>query len=87
MDDIDRDYLFNWLREAGEAFLKESGRDFVPREGVGAFLILEYPTMAGARAAALHIDGIKRMTREDARAIAAEAVEQAGGGSNLAHDP
>ena len=65
MDDIDRDYLFSWMRTVGEALLKESGRDFVPR-GASAFLILEYPTMAGARAAALHIDGIKRMTRRTA---------------------
>ena len=27
MDDEDRDYMFNWLRDVGEAFLKERQRD------------------------------------------------------------
>ena len=83
MDDEDREYLFNWLRDVGEAFLKERLRALVSMSDGEGRLILEYPTMAEARAVALHIEEIKRMAREDARSTA-EALT---GGSNPAHDP
>ena len=70
MDDEDRDYLFNWLRDVGTAFLKERQRDFVSLESGRGRLILEYPSMPDAHAAALHIEAIKRIVREDMRAPA-----------------
>ena len=73
--DMDRDYLCSWLRDVGEAFLKERQRDFGALECGGGSLTLEYPTMADAHAAALHIEVFKRIVREDGRATAEEAGE------------
>ena len=76
MDDEDRDYMFNWLRDVGEALLKERRRDCVAFEDGRGRLILEYPTKADAHAAALHIEEIKCIVREDARARRWEAGEE-----------
>jgi hypothetical protein len=73
MDDEDVSYTANWLRDVGGAFLKERWRDFSVLKGGNAVLILNYPTLSDARAAALHIEEIKRIVREDARFAPIEA--------------